>query len=351
MFLGVGVAFSRLLRRVLRRDAQSVTAETWASADFTPASPAALLPDPWLPPHAPQEPHPSAPRHARQGELPLTDHPNPAPVAHSVGPPTPDVLDSASASDWTADDHAIAPFASASAPADWMADALSWIEPQVQAPSRVVPAAHDPELSRARERASRIAARLAITTGAELDAVLSWLVPFFHEHRRPATYLALLGATADDLAPQTLRAMIRLREYWAERTDLWLVRSFGGRGSVTGAVGRLENGATHLTWKLARRICEARDEHPIEHMIDEDWVDAWHGLPPAAPGYLRFTEYLGVLVDHMPDSVLRAGMARTALHWGASDHAPARLRPTVVDPRDGFVLRLPTHVVRAADLH
>lgn len=181
--------------------------------------------------------------------------------------------------------------------------------------------------------------------------MLAWLVPFFQDHPRPATFLALMAIALDGLDAETLRAMIRLREHWADRPDLWLVRSVGQATQIAAGFGRARNGAAALTWRLAHRICSARGEYPAEYMIDDDWVVAWHRLARTAPGYLRFTEYLGIVVDQLPDCALRSGMAEAAMHWGASDHAPARLAPRLVDPRDGSVLLLPTHAVRPNELH
>jgi hypothetical protein len=81
--------------------------------------------------------------------------------------------------------------------------------------------------------------------------------------------------------------MVALRQHWAERRDWW-----GRRSGRTGEIFEADGGARALTWRAARRICEARSDFPPEVMIEDDWFSDWIRLFPGEPGYISFLAFI-----------------------------------------------------------
>ena len=62
----------------------------------------------------------------------------------------------------------------------------------------------------------------------------------------------------------------------------------GGLAGAGGKLSFLRHGASAFTWSLAHRVCLARQDHPPELMIDEEWLTEWLGLSFGAPGCNSF---------------------------------------------------------------
>jgi hypothetical protein len=166
----------------------------------------------------------------------------------------------------------------------------------------------DPAQAQAREKAVMIAALLEVTTRRELDDATALLEALFLERRRPSTFKALERAAREGLDLATLRDMAELRALWAQHPEWWACRSFS-RSVRNGAtsLSQLPNGATALSWALARRVCLARADYPVEQMIDPDWLGEWRRLPPSAGTPVSFVDYLAEKLEFGVAEQLDAG--------------------------------------------
>lgn len=189
-------------------------------------------------------------------------------------------------------------------------------------------AAKAPRDSLARQRAGMIAALLDVTSRREAEAALQWLEAFFLEHRWSATFRALETAALEGLDFPTLRAMAALKDIWAERPDWWLRRIRTNRATLGGtATERLPRGDTALSWRLARRICLARCDFPLEEMIDPDWLAEWYALPPDDPGASFFTSFIDEKAAAMLAEALHEGLAAKASEYEPPSQGHHRLAP------------------------
>ncbi|MEX2453618.1 MAG: hypothetical protein WD470_02885 [Rhodospirillaceae bacterium] len=160
-----------------------------------------------------------------------------------------------------------------------------------QQPWEVLPEEEDKPLRTARYRAASLAAKVETSTRTESRELVRWLTELFRHLSAPATFRALSTIAEEGIDAHTLRAIVALRHYWMERPDWWVRRLRIGRSME---IVRLKHGPAALTWRLARRICEARADYPPSLMIAEDWLHEWYGLPPYSPGYLLFPHYLDI---------------------------------------------------------
>jgi len=163
--------------------------------------------------------------------------------------------------------------------------------------------AHDPAVARARAKAVAIAALLEVTTRRDFDDAVAWLERLFLEEPRPATFLAIERAAREGLDIATLRDMAELRALWAQHPEWWASRA---RNGVTSAL-RYRNVPTPFTWALARRVCLARADYPVEQMIDPDWLGEWRRLPPSAGTPVSFVDYLAEKLEFGVAEQLDAG--------------------------------------------
>jgi hypothetical protein len=199
------------------------------------------------------------------------------------------------------------------------------------------PAEVAPPLIRARERAALIAALLDAATRQEQGVALTWLVDLFMRYRSGATFQAIETAAFEGLDFPTLKAMAELREIWADRPDWWVCR-FRQRSSDSWNSGayQMPNGATALSWTLARRICLARSDLPPEDMIDEDWLGEWFALPHGAPGFVSFTAYLHDKISREAARLLAEGLQSMARYEDSEERSDGWVRGLCLqDPADG----------------
>ncbi len=142
---------------------------------------------------------------------------------------------------------------------------------------------------RARQKAAEIVSLLPFTSQRERDALLPWLTGLFQHRDKPATYRAILAVAERGVSSEILRNMAALRDIWESRPEWWL-----GRYGWARSIAPLSNGATALTWKLARSICEARSDFPPEYMIDDAWMHEWLCLTSYDGGYWSFPQFIGM---------------------------------------------------------
>lgn len=203
-------------------------------------------------------------------------------------------------------------------------------------------AVFDPSRAVAKQKAAMIAALLDVTTRRELNAAVAWLEALFVEHPRPATFLALERAALEGLDFATLRDMAALRALWAQHPEWWVCRvlSRHARNGAT-SLSRLANGATALSWALARRICLARADYPVEQMIDPDWLGEWYRLRPQPGLPASFVTFIEDKIANETARQIHAGL--DGLHragdlverWDRHDWARE-----LYDPSDGAPLSL-----------
>jgi hypothetical protein len=200
----------------------------------------------------------------------------------------------------------------------------------------------DPSGGEAKQKAAIIATLLDVTTRRELNAAAAWLYELFVEHPRPATFSALERAALEGLDFATLRDMAALRALWAQHPEWWVCRilSRHARNGAT-SVSRLPNGATALSWALARRICLARADYPVEQMIDPDWLGEWYRLRPQPGTPVSFVTFIEDKIANETARQIHAGL--DGLHragdlverWDRHDWPQ-----DLCDPSDGTPLSL-----------
>jgi hypothetical protein len=200
----------------------------------------------------------------------------------------------------------------------------------------------DPSRGEAKQKAAKIAMLLDVTTRRELNAAVAWLSALFMEHPRPATFLALERAALEGLNFATLRDMAALRALWAQHTEWWVCRVLP-RHVCKGPtrLSRLAHGATALSWALARRICLARADYPVEQMIDPDWLGEWYRLRPEPGTPVSFVTFIEDKIANETarqthiglDELHRAG--DLVEHWDRHDWSR-----DLCDPSDGAPLSL-----------
>jgi len=153
-------------------------------------------------------------------------------------------------------------------------------------------------LSRARQKAARLVARLG--TPRDRKVALARLTELFEEFPHPATHRALLSEVEAGLDGDTLQAMGDLKRVWLATPAWWSRRRYCPlrRRSVFTRDGQ---GARALSWRLARRICEARWPWPAEAMIPESWFTAWLSLPFAVHRCWSFAQFIDWRLDRDDD--------------------------------------------------
>lgn len=170
--------------------------------------------------------------------------------------------------------------------------------------------AHRSKLARAIERGAAITALLELPDERDRALALSFLTDLFVERPHGATFRAIVNAVHAGADVSTLRAMVALRDVWAERSDWWVCRYrffHGRRGSDAMLFGA--DGPDKLPWRTAMQICMARPEYPVEAMIDNDWIAEWHGLDRSDPGYFRFLDFIEDRLACTPARTLHEGLA------------------------------------------
>lgn len=203
-------------------------------------------------------------------------------------------------------------------------------------------AVFDPSRVRAKQKAVIVAALLDVTTRRELHAAVAWLEALFLEHPRPATFLAVERAVLEGLDFATLRDMAALRALWAEHPEWWVCRipSRYARNGAT-SLSPLANGATALSWALARRLCLARADYPVEQMIDPDWLSEWYRLRPQPGSPVSFVTFIEDKIADETARQIHAGLdgldraGDLVERWDRHDWAR-----DLQDPSDGTRLSL-----------
>jgi hypothetical protein len=187
------------------------------------------------------------------------------------------------------------------------------------ADARQTPWDFEPDLEevvprRAREKAAAVATLIDVVDRREQAHALAFLIALFEHLQHPATFRALYRAASEGLTLDLLKAMVALRYHWTERTEWWK-----GRYGIGFEVTMLQNGASALSWVQCARICRARQDHPPECMIDEEWLDDWLYLSHGEPGFLSFPAYIDVRVRSLEASHLPYGFGREACFKDFSD--------------------------------
>lgn len=203
-------------------------------------------------------------------------------------------------------------------------------------------AASTPPESRVRERAAQIAALLEVTSLQEQIAALHWLEDFFGRRPAAATFRAIERLALAGLDLQTLHAMDALRETWEERPEWWGCRvpALGFRYGAAG-IRRMVNGATALSWAMAKRICLSRAELPPEDMIDAEWLDEWYALPQDQRAPISFARYVDEKIAHEAARRLHVGFEACAqLDDPGECFDRLGWYRTIYDPDDGPPLSL-----------
>jgi hypothetical protein len=155
----------------------------------------------------------------------------------------------------------------------------------------------------ARQKAAAIAPLIEAANRIEQKQILAWLIELFEQSRHPATFRALRAATVDGLNFSLLKAMAELRAIWRDRPEWWMYRN------RVHQICPMQNGASAMSWALAKRICLARADYPPDAMLDEDWYDEWAYLTPGSAGYWFFASYLDVKVSDQEAELLHVGLA------------------------------------------
>jgi len=143
----------------------------------------------------------------------------------------------------------------------------------------------------AKQKAAELAGLVDAVNVREQREVLTRLIQFFQHLRHPSTFKEIRSAVEEGIDATTLIAMVELRRCWLEHSEWWLVR-WGDD------VRQAKHGASLMTWKLARLVCERRCDFPPEQMIDEAWLDEWLVLSWDDAGYRYFPEYIKFRVSH-----------------------------------------------------
>ena len=159
---------------------------------------------------------------------------------------------------------------------------------------------------RANEKASTISEMLIVKNPAEQIRVIKYLTDIFLMHPHSATFRAFGNMVREGLSFTDLETIIDLRHTWMERPDWWLYRN------KKREVKTIQRGQNALSWKLARRICQARWEFPPDGMIEEAWLEEWLRLkseidfPPR--GYYNFPSFIAEKVKHKNAEFLHDGL-------------------------------------------
>ena len=365
-----------------RRDPGQSTLDDWRPGDFTPAAEPVAVPDPWHGEATPaqsgdprahgrlQERSPASTSAATNtGDGGVGDTAPQQPAVRALTPPSkqtepaPHVtaLDEA----WGADAFATVtwPQPASFGQPDSTDDAdisrpqadharLDAVPPHVELPDydptlnqRLGSEAwevFDPARAQAGQKAALIVAELDVTTRRELDDAQALLEALFLEEPSPATLRELQRAALEGLDFATLRNMVELRALWAQQPQWWACRRFSRhRGTRATTPDLLPQGARTLSWALARRICLARADYPVEQMIDPDWLGEWRRLP-ARPGTpISFVDYLAEKLEFESAEQLDAGLDhldRAGCLDEPYDHHGWAL--SIRDPADGQRLSL-----------
>ena len=166
----------------------------------------------------------------------------------------------------------------------------------------------DPALRGARAKAGHLVSLLEFERLSQRDWARRYLTEIFEHLNHPATFRALRELCTEGLEFRFLRTMIELRSAWGQRTEWWRYRAYG-------EIKQNPRGYSAMTWRLARRVCLAREEYPPDAMIDEEWLDEWLALSPGATGYISFPEYVGAKVDHLDAEALDDGLRSIVEPW------------------------------------
>lgn len=146
--------------------------------------------------------------------------------------------------------------------------------------------------SKAAEKAAGIVGIIGVKTVGERNDATRFLAEFFEQSSHPATFRAIQRIAAGGLDFEVLRSTISLRLFWMQRSEWWL-----GRYGYGYEINKIPNGASALTWANALRVCLARQDYPVEMMIDDAWRDEWYALPRDVPGYFSFATYVAERID------------------------------------------------------
>ncbi|MEN3974287.1 hypothetical protein [Emcibacter sp. SYSU 3D8] len=159
-----------------------------------------------------------------------------------------------------------------------------------------------PVLWKARLKAATITGLLEIVSVRQRETSLAYLTELFSEFRHSSTYRAIERIAAG-LDFELLQAMAELKRYWTERDEWW-----AGRYGFGAAPGRMTNGASALSWRLAHRVCLARSDEQPQTMIEESWFEEWLNLSRGDEGFLSFVDYVGVKCRGYEAEKLYAGL-------------------------------------------
>jgi hypothetical protein len=155
-------------------------------------------------------------------------------------------------------------------------------------------------ISRARQKAASLIASFEFSRPRERAAALATLTELFEEFEHPASYEALLDQTRTGLDFETLTAMADLRRLWLTTPTWWSRRRYCPL-SRRSEIARDRGGASALSWRLARRICETRWRWPVELMIPERWFFEWLQLPFRTHHCWSFAQFISWRLDRNPD--------------------------------------------------
>ena len=162
-----------------------------------------------------------------------------------------------------------------------------------------------PVLWSARLKAAAITGLLEIVSVRQRQTSLTYLTELFSEFRHSSTFRAIERMAAG-LDFELLQAMAELKRYWIERDEWWAGRY--GAGTIP-APARLSNGASVLSWRLAHRVCLARNDEQPQAMIEESWFEEWSNLSRGDDGFLRFIDYVEVKCLGYEAEKLYAGLS------------------------------------------
>lgn len=164
----------------------------------------------------------------------------------------------------------------------------------------------DSDIRRAARKASFISDMLILKNPQEQDTATNYLTEIFSAQPHQATFRAFKDMVMEDLSFTDLKNIIELRQAWAERPEWWLYRH-------EGKVIPIPRGQNALSWKLARRICQARWEFPPDGMIEESWLEEWRNLRPGTAGYQSFPYFIEEKMKHKDAEILHEGLQQNTL--------------------------------------
>lgn len=185
-----------------------------------------------------------------------------------------------------------------------------WLDDVLDQPAPIAGPSDDDsnEAWRAGARAAELVERLDLTKRDERDAAFRWLDELLREFASGSSHRAIGRLVQESCSFDELRMVAVIKRAWAADPSCWLMRRYnwGERQPVVWIDRRA--GRHALSWRAAARLAAACGPDEALDLLRGDWRDAWLGLSPGEPGYLRFTEFVALQCSHHGDQALASGL-------------------------------------------